>query len=484
MKRLLLLVLFAVAACDRSPHEPTQPALTFVAGTAQIDTIDATLADPIVVEVRRADNAPAVGVNVRFENAVSHFPTPMLDQLMLVAPNGATVNALDVVTDQNGRAAVRVRLGSKVTDARSGILRAIVAEFGMTAEDTLQVLTGQPTRATILGPNHVMIGTAFTPTIMFWDREINLTPPAPFTFDSVSAQLAVTSNGDSLRAVAAGAARATIGTAFGAQSFSVTVLPDQVLVGTQIEPGGNPLRIIQSDGTHGRVLPPGFNPDWSPQGNAIVFVRNSSMFITDTLGNERALLPHIAVAGAPRWGVSDEIFYSVLSNPHEIWSVRPDGSNNRRIYADSSATIASVDPAPDGRRLAFNRGDEIVIYDMTDATIRTLVTGSGAEWSPSGEWIVYAAPVTGAAVFLRGPTIRTISPSGVPGRVAFATGSTDTIGTAYYEWTADGQFVLIGESLWFGGGRRGRWTLVEHSSGTGHGRVVDPHVSTVAARPN
>ncbi|HEX9107529.1 MAG TPA: hypothetical protein VF832_09885, partial [Longimicrobiales bacterium] len=102
------LALAQVGACaDTSVDPATQPgrALTIVAGDGASDTISATLAQGLVVEVRAADGSAAAGVAVLFNN-LGASGVQVAPPNTLSAPFTA---GQSIITDGSGRAAVRIR---------------------------------------------------------------------------------------------------------------------------------------------------------------------------------------------------------------------------------------------------------------------------------------------------------------------------------------------------------------------------------------
>jgi Tol biopolymer transport system component len=75
----------------------------------------------------------------------------------------------------------------------------------------------------------------------------------------------------------------------------------------------------------------------------------------------------------------------------DVWSVRPNGRDLRRLIANASDASWS----PDGRRIAFSRRGNIYTATATGTQIRQLTRGSYADatvpaWSPDGSQIAYA----------------------------------------------------------------------------------------------
>ena len=158
------------------------------------------------------------------------------------------------------------------------------------------------------------------------------------------------------------------------------------------------------------------SPEWSPDGNRIVFERGSCL-----------CNPHVAVINAdgsgeaavtnntdlflefePAWSPDNRIAYTRAPNPafgqcRSLWIVGSDGSGAHEILAPEQAPCYKKQAAwsPDGTRIAFSGapsfGDVPTdIYTVRpDGTDLRQLTDSGAdsasqaEWSPDGSEIAY-----------------------------------------------------------------------------------------------
>jgi Tol biopolymer transport system component len=107
------------------------------------------------------------------------------------------------------------------------------------------------------------------------------------------------------------------------------------------------IRVVGPGGREGRTIATGSEPDWSPDGSTIAYVRRT----TDTAA---------------------------------IYTIRPDGSGGRRLVAGSQ-------PAwhPGGRSLAFAREHGIYVAALDGGNARRVVEGSSPAWSPDGRRLAF-----------------------------------------------------------------------------------------------
>ena len=108
----------------------------------------------------------------------------------------------------------------------------------------------------------------------------------------------------------------------------------------------------------------------------------------------------VAVAADSSDGVSAEeggaliVFSSNRSGPWRIWSIRPDGSQMRRV-TEGDPEEHDVDPvfSPDGESILFSstRGGTTGIWRMAadGSSLERICDGDQAEWSPDGKSIVF-----------------------------------------------------------------------------------------------
>jgi Tol biopolymer transport system component len=153
-----------------------------------------------------------------------------------------------------------------------------------------------------------------------------------------------------------------------------------------------------------RLISPGTNPHWSPDGSRIVFDAGH-LFVVDVDGGDPQQLTWDGRNAFPSWSPDGGwIAYDsdlTVSN-RTIWIVRADGTQHTEVGGGIGARMPTWHP--DGQTLAFihyvvgllpsaelhvmsSRGDHIqrVSHNLTDDTF--------PEFSPDGGWIAYGGQV-------------------------------------------------------------------------------------------
>lgn len=163
---------------------------------------------------------------------------------------------------------------------------------------------------------------------------------------------------------------------------------------------GEAVRFFRSDSTD-------YQPSWAPDGARVVFVSKRTgqegLYIgTLADGTMHPLVVDPACRNVePRWSPTGEwiAFRSECDGNREIYLIRPDGSDRRRLTHEPTEDSEPA-WAPDGRRLLFTsyRDGQPDVYVMNaDGTgIRRLTETPGghsrrAEWSPDGRWIAFGS---------------------------------------------------------------------------------------------
>lgn len=184
--------------------------------------------------------------------------------------------------------------------------------------------------------------------------------------------------------------------------------------GTQIafnsDRDGNPeIYIMNANGSDPRNISANaavdVSPDWSPMRNEIAFISNRDVgydlyIYTLETGQTRRLTVDGQAKSDPDWSpTGQEIAYWVLTddNNAQLTTIHVETGEIHTLIA----TGQNLWPAwsPDGNQIAFHSGtsgsDDLFIYQIADARIQPLVTGSSndkmAAWSPGGEQIVFVS---------------------------------------------------------------------------------------------
>lgn len=162
-------------------------------------------------------------------------------------------------------------------------------------------------------------------------------------------------------------------------------------------------------------------PNWSPVGSEVVFVRSQfgksrdprvdiplweELWTLDVNTEEERLLFRAAPKPAspyqlfsPAWSPDGRhiVFSRADRRHHDVWMMDSDGSNSRRIAVDVSSSYfdsPELDWAPDGEHLVFvgatDEGEGIHLLDLdTGRTRRIVERGSSPAWSEDGSQIAY-----------------------------------------------------------------------------------------------
>ena len=225
-------------------------------------------------------------------------------------------------------------------------------------------------------------------------------------------------------------------------------------------------------------------PDWSPDGEEIVFVgpgpgRMGDLYVIDAGGSdERRLTRTRFEESQPAW--SPDGTRIAFTREGDLWTMETDGSDQTLLLriADGDGYVASPSWSPDGSKIAFvrpfdrgisdtcpkNTGTGVFVMDSDGGDPhRITIEGCrhGIEWAPSGEMIaIIGARGRVTLVDTAGATITSFRPPTLPpDRIG--------LGIAGPVWSPDGRllaFSLQG-NVWTLAIEPGRWHQVTRDTG-------------------
>ncbi|HXK13688.1 MAG TPA: lysyl oxidase family protein [Gaiellaceae bacterium] len=127
-------------------------------------------------------------------------------------------------------------------------------------------------------------------------------------------------------------------------------------------------------GAH-RVLPVGYAPAWSPNGERIAFVTKSNLWVADADGTHRGEL--VPDADEPAWSPNGRRL--AFTRKGQVYTVRVDGLDERLL-----ATGAHPAWSPDGNRIVFDRDDQIISVRWYGGAARVVTDGDDPAYAADG----------------------------------------------------------------------------------------------------
>jgi Tol biopolymer transport system component len=431
-----------LAACSSS-SEPAPSASIRLSGAANaVDTVEAKVAEPLVVEVRDAAGvlAPA-GTEV-------HFSAPVTDALgaeVRVAPSTlvAYKPSLTSVVDQTGRATVLISFG---IGAGPGRLAVSVPTLGIQDTARFTITPGNAVGAAVVPSDTVVVvGGSYTARGGAVDRWRNLRPD-PVTWSGTGTGVTVASSGQ-VTATAVGRYGIAVTGSAGTASGSLSVVPLGRLVVTSTNSLQTTLSTMDTDGSHETIVTTadhgsqGVLPAWIPGTNTIVYMSFTgahTLYTVTPPGTATRFIaappPTMTQQVTPRPTADGKwVYFGALDSRcstgggYCVARARVDGSAPELVISTSSSEPA---PSPDGSKVAYLSAAGMKVFDVATRTESTwTITGYWPAWSPDGTRIAYLA-ASGA--------LSVMSPDG--------TGATTLSPVIPMEgpiaWSSDGKWVL------------------------------------------
>ena len=156
------------------------------------------------------------------------------------------------------------------------------------------------------------------------------------------------------------------------------------------DPSSGDIWVVNADGTDARNLTKdrtarNIRPDWSPDGQKIVFARSGDIYLMNADGSDPAQLTGAGSDNAPAWSPDGQkiVFQSHRDGNDEIYVMNADGSDQTRL-TNYPGRDDNPSWSPDGDQIAFHRdlqGTQILeIYVMNaDGSDPTPLTGLPTE---------------------------------------------------------------------------------------------------------
>jgi Tol biopolymer transport system component len=201
---------------------------------------------------------------------------------------------------------------------------------------------------------------------------------------------------------------------------------------------GFALYTSRGDGTELRLVVPAgkgaSKPAWSPDGQRLAFAAQQAgiydIWVSDQLGNGQTDLTQTPdyAEGAPAWAPDGmRLIYSRGlpdgSIPFELWTMKADGTDPRRLIGDPHNDAANPAFSPDGTWIAYVSGPgifndlRVARADGTeDHSIFKLDDGTALDdpaWSPDGQEIVFSLSLNIATIHVDGTGLQVLTDSAI-----------------------------------------------------------------------
>ncbi|MFL5912256.1 MAG: TolB family protein [Gaiellaceae bacterium] len=167
-----------------------------------------------------------------------------------------------------------------------------------------------------------------------------------------------------------------------APSFSAD--GSRVVFERQTALGYGSIQVARADGSGARTIPgEGHHPSLSPNGSRLALDSGGSIFTETANGTRRT---RIAGGTDPEWSPDGRSIAFVRDG--NLYLVHASGGAERRLTSDGGNAGPSW--APSGKAIAFWHGYTVATVSSNGSGRRSLAGGMQPAWSPDGKLIAYA----------------------------------------------------------------------------------------------
>ena len=476
---VLLAAAGAIISCGDATGTHT-PGMYVRSGADMVDTVFASLGDPLVVEISDDEGTPLPGVVVRFQAVPLSGSHPLWWGPSWVYL-GDTVTRADQqfifdTSDANGRASAYVQFAAV---AGSGTMVTINAPaLGMDATAAFTIQPGAPAGVTVAPRDSALyVGRSYALRGGVVDRWGNLRSD-PVSYDAAPTSTAIDLGATgtiSAREIGRSYAVVTAGT--WRDSAWVSVVPQGRIAAFKphFNSGDTAYVVLMNlDGTHASWFPINYwaqpRPDWASAGAKLVVedgghfaAGDNHIVLFDADGTTHSIVDStlgIQAEFYPQYSTDGSWVYFAGGRPNlqghtELWRVHPDGTGAERIGEPAGYYEGDTQPSPspDGRHVVYTTdrypccyGLTVRVLDMETGAIDSLgaqlgtpLPGLTPRWSPVDEnLIVYGNRNEGYAN-VYALTLYAMRPDGSE---RHAITPPDVAVRPSFDWSPDGKWII------------------------------------------